>query len=78
MITKKDLEMQIEMLVKDDQHSQETIVRQAQEIERLNNIINELEKYLKEKQFLCEINKQVFSWGVAGDCLDKLKELKGE
>ncbi len=45
------------------------------EIERLNNIINELEKYLKEKQALCGINQQNFSWGIAGDCLDKLQEL---
>lgn len=46
------------------------------EIQRLNNIINELEKWLKEKQALYGINQQGFSWGVAGDCLDKLKELK--
>ena len=46
------------------------------EIERLNNIINELEKYLKEKQTLCGINQQGFSWGVAEDCLKKLQELK--
>ena len=46
------------------------------EITRLNNIINELEKWLEEKQTITGINHQGFSWGVAGDCLDKLKELK--
>lgn len=74
MITKKDLEMQIEMLVKDDQHSQETIVRQAQEIERLNNIINELEKYIGQEWY-CFDNESV-EYEVAKNILDKLKELK--
>lgn len=49
---------------------------QDKEIDRLNNIISELEKYLKEKQVLYGINQQRFSWGVCGDALDKLKELK--
>lgn len=48
------------------------------ENERLNNIINELEKWLKEKQILYGINQQGFTWGVCGEALDKLKELKGE
>lgn len=47
------------------------------EIERLNNIINELEKWLKENQILYGINQQGFSWGVCGEALDKLQELKG-
>ncbi len=47
-----------------------------QEIERLNNIINELEKWLKEKQILYGINQQGFTWGVCGEALDKLQELK--
>ena len=55
---------------------QKQIDEKDKEIERLNNIINEIEKYLKEKQALYGINQQRFSWGVAGDCLDKLKELK--
>ena len=41
------------------------------EIERLNNIINELEKWLKEKQILYGINQQGFSWVVCGEALDK-------
>lgn len=48
----------------------------VEEIDRLNNIISELEKWLKEKQILYGINQQGFSWGVCGDALDKLKELK--
>ena len=59
-------ELQAEKFVKD------------KEIARLNKIIDELEKCLKEKQTLYGINQQAFSWGVAGDCLDKLKELKEE
>lgn len=42
------------------------------------NIINELEKWLKEKQILYGINQQGFSWGLCGEALDKLQELKGE
>ena len=42
-----------------------------------NYVINELEKWLKEKQILYGINNQGFSWGVCGDALDKLQELKG-
>lgn len=39
---KEELKKQIELLVKDDEKSQETIIKQSQEIERLNNIINEV------------------------------------
>jgi len=53
-------------------------IKQKEEIERLNNIINELEKWLKEKQILYGINQQGFSWGVCGEALDKLQELKGD
>ena len=55
----------------------ELIKHQQEEIERLNNIINELEKWLEEKQILYGINQQGFSWGVCGEALDKLQELKG-
>ena len=53
-----------------------TIEEKDKEIDRLNNIISELEKWLKEKQILYGINQQGFSWGVCGDALDKLQELK--
>lgn len=39
-MNKKVLMEQIESLVKDDEISQETIIRQSQEIDRLNNIID--------------------------------------
>jgi len=47
------------------------IKKQEQEIDRLNNIINELEKY-------CEENSKLDhgSYDRYGDVLDKLKELK--
>lgn len=67
----KELEQQI-----DDLHKLETII--TNENERLNNIISEFEKWLKEKQILYGINTQGFSWGVCGEALDKLQELKGE
>lgn len=43
---------------------------------KIDKIINELEKWLEEKQALYGINQQGFSWGVCGEALDKLKELK--
>lgn len=43
---------------------------------RLNNIIDKFEDWLINKQSLYLINTQGFSWGVCGECLDKLKELK--
>jgi len=49
-----------------------------EENERLNNILNELEEWLEEEQKLYGINQEGFSWGIAADCLDKLKELKLE
>ncbi len=57
-------------------YTQHLLNEKDKEIERLNSIINELEKWLEEKQMITGINHQGFSWGVAGDCLDKLKELK--
>ena len=49
------------------------------EIERLNNIINELEKWLKEKQDLtcgCGITPEyIYAYE---NCLEKLQELKGD
>lgn len=56
----------------------EELEKERKKNKELENIIDELEKYLKEQQTLYGINQQGFSWGVAGDCLDKLKELKGD
>ena len=45
----EELTKQIELLVKDDEKSQETIIKQSQEIERLNNIIKEVRDYIRSK-----------------------------
>ena len=47
-MSKEDLKKQIELLVRDDESNQQTIIKQSEEIERLNNIINEVSKELKE------------------------------
>ena len=47
-MTKEDLKNQIELLVKDDESSQQTIINQRQEIERLNKQIEEYQKALDE------------------------------
>ena len=44
------------------------------EIERLNNIINELEKYINEKYIYDDIGMKIFD---ASTLQDKLQELKG-
>ena len=54
----------------------EYLHEQEEENKRLKNIINELEKWLKEAQILYGINQQGFSWGVCEDALNKLQELK--
>ena len=49
------------------------------EIERLNNIIDELEKWLKIVENITVMNEVELAYCNAyGNCLDKLKELKGE
>jgi len=50
---------------------EETIIEQDKEIERLNNIINELEKWAKE-----ELEQPNWASCGARCMLDKLKELK--
>ena len=45
-----------------------------QEIERLNNIINELEKYINEEYIYDELGMKIFD---ASELQDKLQELKG-
>ena len=46
-----------------------------QEIERLNNIINKLEKYINEEYAYDDIGMKIFD---ASKLQDKLQELKGE
>ena len=48
--------------------------RQLKEIERLNNIINELEKYINEEYIYDELGMKIFD---ASELQDKLQELKG-
>lgn len=45
------------------------------EIERLNNIINELEKYINEEYIYDELGMKIFD---ASKLQDKLQELKGD
>ena len=55
------------------------IEEKDKEIERLNNIINELEKWLEEKDEEYQPYYSSYDYnGEYEDCLDKLKELKGE
>lgn len=49
--------------------------KDLKEIERLNNIINELEKWL-EYEIYCDFSNEMTK--AYQDSLDKLKELKGE
>lgn len=72
----KEVREELEYTIPIVEHNK-TITKHLKEIERLNNIINELEKWLQEKQILYGINQQGFSWGVCGEALDKLQELKG-
>lgn len=67
----------VEEVFQDRVEAHKHLIIANKEIERLNNIINELEKWLKEAQILYGINQQGFSWGVCEDALNKLQELKG-
>ena len=50
------------------------IEQQRKEIERLNNIINELERYINEEYIYDELGMKIFD---ASKLQDKLQELKG-
>ena len=50
-------------------------VELKEEIERLNNIINKLEKYINEEYAYDELGMKIFD---ASKLQDKLRELKGE
>lgn len=64
---------EIERLSKEVTKYDEILCERNNEVDRLNNIINELEKY-------CEENSKLDhgSYDRYGDVLDKLKELKGD
>ena len=50
------------------------VIHLQKEIERLNNIINELEKYINENYVYDEVGMKIFDASVLQD---KLQELKG-
>ena len=60
-MSKEELKKQIELLVKDDEKSQETIIKQSQEIERLNNIIKQYDKvsFIHEMELQKRIDKAI-------------------
>ena len=61
----------------DELEEQERHIKEANaEIERLNNIINELEKFICDLEIECNIDSSM--WGVAVIIHNKLKELKGD
>ena len=61
---------EIDLLI---QELRDTIDNQKEEIDRLNNIINELEKWLKE---LKDMESFADNLAIINTILDKLKELK--
>lgn len=48
----------------------------SDELQRKDNNWNELKEWLEQLQKLKKINQQGFSWGVAQEVLDKIKELE--
>ena len=50
--------------------------RLQQELQRKDNIIDELENFIKDKSVIYEINTQIYSYDICCQILDKLKELK--
>lgn len=65
-----------------DSQKYNILIKREEEIERLNNIINELEKWLKEQRNYYYENYYYSDFNAYGnkcdDVLDKLQELKGE
>ena len=74
----KEKDKEIERLQRQKEELQVNGLRQETlfklEIERLNNIINELEKYINEKYIYDDIGMKIFD---ASTLQDKLQELKG-
>ncbi len=68
----------IQWYEKENRHNQEIIIKQAKEIERLNNIINELEIWLEEVDIFQRDIENISSDHITvyNVILDKLKELK--
>ena len=71
----------IQWYEKENRHNQEIIIKDIKENERLNNIINELEKWLKQYRNLLISDPDIIEQGqldILKECLDKIKELKGD
>ena len=66
-----DEQLKYAMMLKEfNSELMELNIKYSEEIERLNNIINELEKYLKEQ-------KEIWVNDVFDEVFNKLQELKG-
>ena len=57
----------------DKETLKDIVIEKQEEIERLNNIINELERYINEEYIYDELGMKIFD---ASQLQDKLQELK--
>ena len=69
-----DKDKEIERLKEDISNYVKITLHDRKEIDRLNNIINELEKYINEEYIYDELGMKIFD---ASELQDKLQELKG-
>jgi len=75
-MSKEDLEKQIELLVRDDESNQQTIIKQSEEIKRLKNINEEHRILNGELRKELEVEKDI-SDGML-KTIDRAKELMNE
>ena len=73
-ISSNGIKQAIDDLVNENELLQDKVYKQNEEIERLNNIINELERYINEEYIYDELGMKIFD---ASKLQDKLQELKG-
>ena len=71
-MSKADLDRFNDFMV---EYKKEVAKDYEEEIERLNNIINELERYINEEYIYDELGMKIFD---ASKLQDKLQELKGD
>lgn len=72
----KHLEIDNEIELKEYYEMKNRIDKLQRENDSLKRQINELEKYLEDKNSFFKISTMGYSYGVVKDILDKLKELK--
>ena len=70
----EEYEKEIERLKEDNEYLNKVNIKLSAEKNRLNNIINELEKYINEEYIYDELGMKIFD---ASTLQDKLQELKG-